>query len=178
MVRAVFFDRDGTLNDDCGYTHSLSDLKPVPGADTLFQYVLEKGFLPVIVSNQSGIGRGYYTEDDFFIFTRALIKTLTGPGTAAKIPIYHCPHLPESCLCRKPSPEMILRACRELDINPNESYFVGNSISDAEAAAMSNLCRIMILENDGVNQAELERLGAEGFASLSGILDSMRKDLD
>ena len=144
----AFFDRDGTLNEDTGYTFDISDLKLVPGARELVKECLRQGLRVVIVTNQSGLARGYYSLTEFLAFNNALTKELTQDSETELIPVYYCPHLPDSCSCRKPSPDLITAACRELNLDPKKSLFVGDARTDMLAAKRAGVeNRFLLSEN-------------------------------
>lgn len=130
----VFLDRDGTLVRDTGYVHRLEDYELLPGVVEGLGRLATAGFALVIVTNQSGIGRGYYTAADFDAFQQHLLRDLERRG----IPIrasYHCPHRPEDgCACRKPGPALLWRARDELGADLARSWFVGDGDADVGAA--------------------------------------------
>jgi D-glycero-D-manno-heptose 1,7-bisphosphate phosphatase len=147
----VFFDRDGTLIEDRGYPHRLADYAPLPGAVEAVRLLRAAGFGVAVVTNQSGIARGYFGEDDFLAFQSHLERDFAARGA----PIdrsYHCPHLPDAgCDCRKPSPGLVLRAARELGADLAASWVVGDQASDAELAARAG-CRA-VLVGEGARSA-------------------------
>jgi len=116
---AVFLDRDGVINVDHGYTHRVADLQFVPGSVAAMQRLQGAGWRLVVVTNQSGIARGLFTEDDYTRFTARLRSELQSAGVGLDA-VLHCPHLPDAtvaayrqlCDCRKPAPGMLLRAAR------------------------------------------------------------------
>ncbi len=129
----VFLDRDGTLVEDRGYNHKLSDYAPLPGAFLACRMLSDAGYRLAIVTNQSGIGRGYFEEADFWRFQRRLLRDLacTGVPIAAT---YWCPHRPdEGCACRKPEPGLLFRARDELNADLRRSFVIGDSSRDLEA---------------------------------------------
>lgn len=136
----VFLDRDGTLVEDKGYVHKLADYAPLPGALGACRALSEAGYLLAIVTNQSGIGRGLFSEADFWRFQRRLLRDLACWG----VPIaatYLCPHRPEEgCACRKPAPGMLFRARDELGADLARSVVIGDSERDLEAGRRAG-CR-------------------------------------
>ncbi len=124
--KALFIDRDGTINVDCPYCHKPTDLKIYDDSITMMREYDARGFDIVIVTNQSGIGRGYFTEDEMDGFNSALKEKLTMHGIHIKA-IYYCPHLPEAgCNCRKPGTGLVERAARELDLDLKQSIIIGD----------------------------------------------------
>lgn len=147
--KAVFFDRDGTLNVDIGYLHRPEDFEWIPGAVQAIRYVKENGFLAILVTNQSGVARGYYPESDI----RQVYDWMNGELEKAGVRLdglYYCPHHPEGkvaayrrdCACRKPGTLLVDEACREHDIDRKQSYFVGDSEKDMECASRAGLTGI------------------------------------
>lgn len=131
--KAIFLDRDGTINEDIGYAHKISQWRFLPRAIDGLAIFARAGWLLVVVSNQSGIGRGYYTHDDVTLLHDWAQKQLA----AASIRIAawkYCPHAPEAaCQCRKPAPGLILEAASELSIALPHSWMLGDKISDVKA---------------------------------------------
>ncbi|NLC28263.1 MAG: D-glycero-beta-D-manno-heptose 1,7-bisphosphate 7-phosphatase [Campylobacteraceae bacterium] len=134
MKKAVFLDRDGVINIDKGYVSKVEDFTFIEGVMQTLRELKNAGFLLFIVTNQSGIGRGYYSEDDYLMLTRWMIeKFKENEISIAKI--YHCSHSPEeNCDCRKPKPAMLLKAIEEFGVNPKVSWMVGDKKSDIDAA--------------------------------------------
>lgn len=133
LNRAIFLDRDGTINMDSGYTHKIEDWHFLPGVFEALAGFKRAGYKLVVISNQSGIGRGFYDETQV-IKLHEWVNEQLRPHGAAIDAWYYCPHAPwEGCSCRKPSPELILRAAMDLNINLKPSYMLGDRLSDAEA---------------------------------------------
>lgn len=133
---AVFFDRDGTLNVDKHFVWRPEDLELVPGAAQAVRRFNDAGFWVVIVTNQSGIARGHFTEDALHAFNRALVSRLAAAGATVDL-IEYCPHHPditEPCTCRKPAPGMIHQATERLPIDLGRSLLIGDQPRDCEAA--------------------------------------------
>ncbi len=123
---ALFIDRDGTINRDCPYCHEVSDLFIYEDAVTLIRDYAERGFLIIVVTNQSGIGRGLFTVQDLEKFNAAMKEKVRELGGRID-DIYYCPHLPESgCSCRKPATGMIMQAVSDHDIDLSRSVVAGD----------------------------------------------------
>lgn len=123
---ALFIDRDGTINRDCPYCHEVSDLFVYDDAVALISDYASRGYLIIVVTNQSGIGRGFFTEKEMERFNNALVERVTELGGRIDA-VYYCPHLPESgCNCRKPSTGMITKAVADLDIDLKGSVVAGD----------------------------------------------------
>lgn len=132
--KALFLDRDGVINIDNGYTYKIEEFKFCDGIFELLRYAQKLGYKLFVVTNQSGIARGYYSEDDFQRLTFWMLKEFEKNGVKIE-KVYHCPHLPEdNSECRKPNPKMIKDAISEFDIDPKSSWMIGDKLSDIEAA--------------------------------------------
>ena len=135
MQKAVFFDRDGVVNVNSEYVYKISDFMYMDGFVEFFRFVKERGFLAFVVTNQSGINRGFYSEHDFEILSDFMQNDLMKKTGFCFDKIYHCPHLPsENCPCRKPKIGMIQNAMRDFPIDLSASYLIGDNESDIECA--------------------------------------------
>jgi rfaE bifunctional protein nucleotidyltransferase chain/domain len=140
--RALFLDRDGVLNVDHGYVHRIEDFEPVAGVFDALTRAVARGWAPVVVTNQSGIGRGYYSADEYLALETHMRRVFAERGIAF-LDIYHCPHLPNAgCACRKPAPGMILQAARDHDLDLSASAMIGDRASDAAAARAAGVGRV------------------------------------
>ncbi|TNH77335.1 D-glycero-beta-D-manno-heptose-1,7-bisphosphate 7-phosphatase [Aeromonas sobria] len=138
---AIFLDRDGVINEDTGYVSQVDDFHFLPGVIEALQLLKKKGYLLVVVTNQSGIARGYFSEDDFMNLTEWMDWSLADRDVDLD-GIYFCPHHPDHsapCDCRKPAPGMLLLAKQEHDIDMGRSYMVGDKPSDLKAATNANV---------------------------------------
>lgn len=137
---AAFFDRDGTLNEDTGYVHSPEEFRWLAGAKETIKTVNDSGYLAIVVSNQAGVARGYYTEQDVHKLHNWMNHELRPVGAHIDA-FYFCPHHPEAgigqyrvtCQCRKPEPGMILQAAREWNIDLEQSIGIGDHDTDITA---------------------------------------------
>ena len=163
-VPAVFLDRDGVLIEDSGYPHLPEHLKLIPGATAAVQRLNRLGYLAVIVTNQSGVARGMFTEDQMHAFNALLVKRLAQDGAVIGA-VYACPFHPEAREeryrhpdhpDRKPNPGMLLRAIADHDIDPAKSFMIGDQPTDVEAA---------------------KRAGVSGFLFQGGDLDVFVREL-
>lgn len=142
--RFVFLDRDGTLIEDRGYAHALSDCAALPGAYEAVKALRAAGFGTAIVTNQSGIGRGLFGEAEFARFQAHLLADFAAHGAPLDA-VYHCPHRPdEGCECRKPRPGLLLRAQREHDIDLAASWVVGDKESDVGLARSAGCAAVQL----------------------------------
>jgi len=141
LRRALFLDRDGVINHDSGYTSTIAQFAFIDGIFELAQEAVRRGYLLIVVTNQAGIGRGYYTEQDFKALTDWMCERFREQG-APITDVFHCPYHPEHGIGqyrresedRKPNPGMLLRAARKHEINLARSVMVGDKDTDMEAA--------------------------------------------
>lgn len=150
--RAAFIDRDGVLNEERAFVHRREDFALLPGAVAALCLLKEAGYLLVVITNQSGIARGIYSEADYLALTEHLRAELAAAGVSLDA-VEYCPHLPDApveryrldCDCRKPKPGMLRRAIRALDIEPGASFLVGDRLSDIEAGRAAGIGRCYLV---------------------------------
>jgi len=153
MNKAAFFDRDGTINVDTGYLYEPARLVFIPGIPQLIYRLNQTGYLVIVITNQSGIARGMYTEMDMHRFHGAMNDRLKKEYGTHIDDFYYCPHLPEItgvCECRKPNEGMFLRAIHDYEIDPNHSISFGDSKRDEEASKKAGIPRFFYVTRDGV----------------------------
>ena len=146
MIRAIFFDRDGVLNEEVGYLWEIEKFKWVDGAREAIKFCNERGLLAIVVTNQGGIARGLYMAREVDALHNFMQEELARLGAHIDA-FYYCPHHPEgvveefsvACECRKPKPGLILRACQDFKINPSEAILFGDSERDIKAAEAAGL---------------------------------------
>ncbi len=149
MKRAVFLDRDGTIVRESGYISDSSTLELIPDAAEAINGFHSLGFLVILVTNQSAVGRGYITEEDLTRIHKRLQETLSKSGATLDA-IYVCPHLPDDdCDCRKPKPGLIKRAVKDFDIDTSRSYIIGDQKTDIELGKREGICTILVLTGFG-----------------------------
>jgi D-glycero-D-manno-heptose 1,7-bisphosphate phosphatase len=149
---AVFLDRDGVLNEDLGYVGRPADFHWISGAKDAVRWLNDRGMLVVVITNQSGIGRGYISHDSFVCLGQWMQRELQEVGAWLEA-IYYCPHHPlaieedfrRECHCRKPWPGMLLSAMRDLNVDPSSSIFIGDKVTDIEAGANAGIPTQMFL---------------------------------
>jgi len=145
MNKALFLDRDGVINIDKHHVYKISDFDFVEGIFDLCQKYQHLGYLIIVITNQAGIAKGYYTESDFAILTDWMINEFKLRGIKIS-KVYYCPHHPDfttPCDCRKPNPGMILAAQKEFDINLAESVLIGDKDSDIEAGRRAGIAKLI-----------------------------------
>lgn len=141
-----FLDRDGVINEDSAYVHKSSEFHFLPGVFDACRLIRLLGYQIIIITNQAGIGRGYYSEADFAGLTDWMLGEFAAQGVDIKS-VYYCPHHPKagigdykvSCDCRKPAPGMLLKAQADHAIDLSASYLVGDKLSDIGAGIRAGL---------------------------------------
>ena len=189
---AVFLDRDGTINEEVGYLDSLDKFKLIPGAYEAIRLINESGMKAVVISNQAGVARGFFTED-FVKITNEHLQTVLRQEGAYIDNFYYCPHHPlegikpyrRVCNCRKPAPGMLLQAAHDLDIDLTRSYMVGDRFNDIEAGKEIGVRGILVktgfgqelLQDDGPDKATPENkpdfIAADILEAVRWILDQV-----
>lgn len=155
LSRALFLDRDGVINVDHGYVHRPEQMSFVPGIFSLCRAAVQRGYRVIVVTNQAGIGRGYYSEADF----AAVTSWMCGQFAAERAPVtavYHCPYHPEHGVgayrresdWRKPGPGMLLAAARDHDLHLPDCVLVGDKESDVEAGLNAGVGRVIRYADD------------------------------
>lgn len=153
MQRALFLDRDGVLNVDRHYIFRPDQFEVIDGAFDVLRGAQALGYALIVVTNQSGIARGYFEMEEYRLLERHMCAVFAAQGIAFA-GIYHCPHHPEgsvaeyaiACDCRKPQPGMILQAAHEHNIDLNASVMVGDKESDIMAARAAGVGRAYLLD--------------------------------
>lgn len=162
----AFLDRDGVLNVDVNYVHKPEQVEWLPGAIEAVRELNDAGYLVMVMTNQAGIGRGFYTEDDFEQFTSWMADRLAEAGAHIDA-VYHCPHHPtealpgwrQDCECRKPRPGMFLRALAEWDVDVERSFMVGDKLGDLEAARGAGISRGVLFTGGDLREAVRSFMG-------------------
>jgi len=151
MKKALFLDRDGVINIDYGYVGKIEDFKFRDGIFELTKYFSDRGYDIFVVTNQSGIARGYYSEEDFQKLTSYMKDEFLKRGVKIK-DVKFCPHHPEItgvCECRKPSPKMILDLAKSYDIDLSNSILIGDSKRDIEAGKSAGIRKNILVSREG-----------------------------
>ncbi|MFQ6370621.1 D-glycero-beta-D-manno-heptose 1,7-bisphosphate 7-phosphatase [Shewanella sp. YIC-542] len=173
MKRAVFLDRDGVINVDHGYVHQIDDFQYIEGVFDACRALKQQGYKLVVITNQAGIARGLYTEEQFQQLTEWMDWNFADKGVDLD-GIYYCPHHPEKgigeykqeCDCRKPKPGMIISAQRFLKLELSQSVLVGDKADDMRAAKAAGIpVRILVRSGKPVTQ--------EAINEATMVLDSI-----
>jgi len=139
---AVFLDRDGTLMQDVDYCGEAKDVHLYDGVSDALRRLKQRGYKLIVITNQSGIGRGYFSEEQYKAVEHELARQI---GDDVIDATYYCPHLPQNgCRCRKPSPYMIVRAAEDYQLDLAQSFFVGDKKSDIECGRSAGVKTILV----------------------------------
>ncbi|MBI2523145.1 HAD family hydrolase [Candidatus Woesearchaeota archaeon] len=153
MHKALFLDRDGCLNDDTMYPHKVEHFKLLPGVIEGLKK-LKKDYIFIIITNQSGIGRGIFQEEDMHKFNEKLLNELKKGSIEIK-KIYYCPHAPEElCKCRKPHTKYVREAEKEFGIDIKNSWVMGDHPHDVEMGIKNGCKSVYLLTGHGSNHLE------------------------
>ena len=137
--KALFLDRDGIINIDHGYVYKIEDFEFTEGIFELLRIFIEEGYRLFVVTNQSGIGRNYYTQDDFLTLTKWMVEEFKKREINIEV-VEHCPHAPElNCACRKPATGMIDNILKKYEIDLENSWMVGDKQSDIDLAKNADI---------------------------------------
>ena len=166
LRRAVFLDRDGTLNVEKDYLYKIEDFEFLPGVFQALKRLREAGFALVVVTNQSGVARGYYTLEQVDILHRHMYQVLSSEGIFLD-GIYCCPHHPDvgrppfdiDCNCRKGKPGMLLQAARDLNLDLGQSYMIGDKRVDLKAGERAGCRSLLVLTGYGEDHRQFARSG-------------------
>lgn len=149
---AVFLDRDGTLNEHVEYVHEVEKFRIIPGVIEALKRLKEHGFRLVVVTNQPGIGMGYFSREDFYVLNREFLRRIRAEGVTVDR-VYFCPHSDnDRCGCRKPGTELVARAVKDLNIDLDRSFVVGDMTGDLMLAKNAG-CR-GVLVRTGIGGAD------------------------
>lgn len=147
--KALFLDRDGTINKEKNYVYKIEDFEFIEGIFELVRSYEQRGFLIIVITNQAGIARGLYSEAEYEELTGWMTGKFLENGIRIT-KVYHCPHHPDYtgiCNCRKPEPGMILQAIDEFNINPEESVLIGDKKSDILAGKNAGIGKSLYIQD-------------------------------
>ena len=172
LKRAVFLDRDGTLIEEADYLARAEDLKLFPFAAQAIRLLNENDFLVILITNQSGVGRGFFDENALAEIHAKLVSDLSEDGAALDA-IYFCPHTPENdCACRKPKTAMIERAARDFAIDLVNSWTIGDKAFDVELGFNAGTKSALVLTGYGIE--ERERLREKPDLIAENLLEAVK----
>lgn len=183
---AVFLDRDGTINEEVDFVRTPDQLVLIPGAAAAIRRLNHAGLLTCVISNQSGVGRGLYTEDDLSLIHARLAEELK-KEEAMLDRIYYCPHHPTegippyniACACRKPSTGMLLAAQRDYDVDFSRSSVVGDRSVDVLAGRAVGARTVLVLTGYGRQAAEdCAALGIRPDHTVASLVEAVEIILD
>ena len=176
MNKAVFLDRDGVINIEKEYLFKIEDFEFIPGIFDSCRFLMEKGYLLIIITNQAGIARNKYTEIDFERLNSWMLKQFNNQGIPiAKV--YHCPHHPRftgPCNCRKPKPGMILQARLSFDLDLSQCILVGDKEGDIQAGVNAGIAyNILVRSGHPINENHTQaRLIIDSIKELPVIFEN------
>lgn len=190
MNKAIFLDRDGTINVEKNYLYKIEDFEFLPGVIEGLKLLQDAGFLLIIITNQSGIGRGFYTEKDFHILNKWMSEKLKENGVNITS-VYYCPHLPDAaiekyrieCDCRKPKLGMFNKAVKDYNIDLSQCYSIGDKIRDCAICNNSSCLGFLVGNNeksaiiDDVMKGKFDRIqyASDLCAAAHVITDNINK---
>jgi D-glycero-D-manno-heptose 1,7-bisphosphate phosphatase len=164
MNRAVFIDRDGTISEEVGYINHLSRFRLFPYSAAAIKQLHENDYLAIVITNQAGVARGYFSEEMVQDIHKQMTKDLETSGARLDA-IYYCAHHPSvgqppyqlDCDCRKPKPGLLFRAAQDYDIDLANSWMIGDRYSDIELAANAGVKSALVLSGYGRGEWEHQR---------------------
>ena len=180
MRAAVFLDRDGTLIEERGYLDRIDLLALFPWTVDAIRLLNREGLAPVVVTNQSAIGRGVIDEP-FLSHVHATIDRHLAAGRARIEAYYFCPHHPDAelepyrqvCRCRKPQPGLIERACQELQLDPARSIMVGDRWLDVACGRAARTRTVLVRTGHGAHEEERPPAGVQADAILNNLMEAV-----
>lgn len=178
MKKVLFLDRDGIINVDHGYVYKIEDFEFVDGIFDVCRLALAKGYEIIVITNQAGIARGYYTHDDFHHLTEWMIKAFAKEQVAIA-DVFFCPHHPTSgvndykkvCQCRKPAPGMLLKAKEIHNIDLSKSIFIGDKISDMQAAEAAGIKKRVLVSGQYDDDQSVKATRVTTISAVKAYID-------
>jgi len=178
MNKAVFLDRDGTIIEDVGYLSNPQQIEFIPQSIEAIKLLNEAGYKVIVVTNQAGVARGYFTEDMLQTIDKTLQKQILRKGAYVDR-IYYCPHHADhgiypynrECDCRKPNPGMLKKAAKDFDIDLSQSFMIGDKASDIGAGQNAGTKTILVLSGRG--EVEQERMTGKETHIARNLLEAV-----
>jgi len=172
-TKVFFIDRDGVINKEIGYLHEIAKFEFIDGVIESLKYIQNKGFKIIIITNQSGIGRGMYSREKFLELNKWMIDFLSTQGVKI-LDVFYCPHSPEeSCSCRKPLPGMFLDAIKKYAIDIEISWSIGDKETDIQAAKSSGISNTILVKSGH----KINERNSRASYILESIYDVMNLDI-
>lgn len=173
MRKGIFLDRDGTINVEKDYLHKIDEFEFEVGALEALKIFKDKGYIVIVVTNQSGIARGYYSEDDLEKLNNYMCEVVEAKGGKIE-KCYFCPHHPEKglkeykqeCSCRKPEIGMLEKGIAEFEIDREGSYMIGDKISDIDAGERAGLIPVLVKTGYGKKTLDKNAVNCEVYDNL------------
>ena len=178
-MKVAFLDRDGVINEEINYLHKISDFRYVDRSKKALKLLKRKGYEIIVITNQAGIAKGLFTEEEYFELSRYYRQDLYSEGVEL-LDVLHCPHHPSAtvekyrlaCACRKPSPGLIMGAVAKYNIEIEKCILVGDKISDIEAAARAGIQDFYLVESG--HKIDIEHYGKiKIFKDLYEVAESL-----
>lgn len=178
---AVFLDRDGVINRDLGYVHRVQDFVFLPGVPQAMQLLRRLGFTLTVVTNQSGIARGLYSQADYQRVTEHMVAELARHAVDLAA-VAHCPHLPDAviaeyrlrCGCRKPAPGMLLELAESLNLDLASSIMIGDKLSDMQAGRAAGVGRCWLVHGHDAPSASDAAAADAVYADLAACAAALQ----
>ena len=166
-IKTIFLDRDGVINKEINYLHKIEDFEFINGVFEACQYLENLNYKIIITTNQSGISRGYYTENDFQKITKWMLSQFNNNNIDI-LDVIHCPHLPSDfCDCRKPKPGMLLSAETKHNIDMENSWMIGDRENDIKAANNAGIINTILVKSGH----EIDEINSNSKFILDSIKD-------
>ena len=182
LRKAVFLDRDGVINIDYGYVSKKIDFEFIEGTFKALKFFQKNDFLIFILTNQSGIARGLFSQKKYEILTEYYLKILRDKGIIIT-DVYHCPHHPDfskkpfnNCECRKPKPGMFLKVIKKYNISLDYSIAIGDKLHDLEAALKAGIKERFLISKNKISFNSKLDLNVKVFSSLLECSEFLNKD--
>lgn len=172
MNKAIFLDRDGTINVDKNYLYKIEDWEFIDGVIEGLQILQKLGFKLIVITNQSGIARGYYTENDAKKVFDYMIDELKKYGVIIE-KVYYCPHLREECNCRKPKLGLFYKAQNEFNIDFSKSYAIGDKTRDLAICEKEEIKGFLLNTKEDVKNENIKR--CRNLLEAARIIEKMEK---
>ena len=146
-IKSIFLDRDGVINKEINYLHKIKDFEFIPGVFDACIYLNNLGYKIIIITNQSGIARGYFKESDYQVLTQWMVNQFN-KNNIDILDVFHCPHGQDSpCKCRKPKPGMLIEAKIKHNIIMEDSWMIGDKENDIKAAIDAGISNTILVKS-------------------------------